>query len=769
MLAPHSRFVGHEQGARLLAAGALAAAWMVLAWQWLSGTVTIPWDAKAQFLPQLQFLAASFAKGESPFWTPNVFSGHPQIADPQSLIFSPPYVLLALFNSAPTAWAADTTIYLMLLASAIALMLWLADKGLHPAAAVMAALSFAFGAAMAWRIQHVGQVMSLAYLPVVLLFLDRALTRRSVANSALAGLAAALLVLGRDQIALLSVYFLIAYVVSGWWTAPDRAASVRTSIKPLAAAAFVGSLVIAIPVILTALVAADSNRPSIDFEGAGHGSLHPALLLTAFAPDVFGSSGHYGEYWGPPSGIWKDTQLYLAQNMGQLYIGALPILMLIRGLATGVIWRREVRIFTIALGVSIVYALGWYTPVFKFMHAYMPGVDLYRRPADAVFVIGFFASVLAGYSFHAVLTEHRERLSPQQVLVYATMPCIAFALMIGLAVYFKTIERAWPAIATAAGLMAAALIALWLVRAWGLGPPAATALIAVLMTADLGFSNGPGNATGLPPVAYEVLDPATKNSTIAKLKELVASNTSDNRRDRVELVGFGFHWPNASLTHGLENTLGYNPLRLGLYTRATGAGDQVGLPSQKGFSPLWPSYRSRLSDLLGLRYIATSVPIDGIDTGLKPGDLTLLAKTDDGYIYENSRALPRVLFATQSLRADFSSLLQTGAWPEFDPATAVLLEDAATGKAGGLGSARISAYHNTNIAIEAESQDGGFVVLNDIWQPWWFATLDGEDAPLLRANVLFRAVKVPPGHHTIRFSFEPLRGAFAQLKSRAPK
>ncbi|MGB4866190.1 MAG: hypothetical protein WBP38_09895, partial [Hyphomicrobium sp.] len=158
----------------------LAAAWAVLAWPWLSGAVTIPWDAKAQFLPQLQFLAASFAKGESPFWAPYVFSGHPQIADPQSLIFSPPFVLLAWLNPAPSAWAADVTLFAMVLISAAALFLWLTDKGWHAAAALLSAIAFAFGAAMAWRIQHVGQVMSLAYLPITLVLLDRALSRQSV-------------------------------------------------------------------------------------------------------------------------------------------------------------------------------------------------------------------------------------------------------------------------------------------------------------------------------------------------------------------------------------------------------------------------------------------------------------------------------------------------------------------------------------------------------------------------------------------------------------
>jgi len=47
--------------------GLFALAWTVLSWPWLSGAVTIPWDAKAHFYPQLQFLAQSIHRGEWPF------------------------------------------------------------------------------------------------------------------------------------------------------------------------------------------------------------------------------------------------------------------------------------------------------------------------------------------------------------------------------------------------------------------------------------------------------------------------------------------------------------------------------------------------------------------------------------------------------------------------------------------------------------------------------------------------------------------------------
>jgi uncharacterized membrane protein YfhO len=70
------------------------------------------------------------------------------------------------------------------------------------------------------------------------------------------------------------------------------------------------------------------------------------------------------------------------------------------------------------------------------------------------------------------------------------------------------------------------------------------------------------------------------------------------------------------------------------------------------------------------------------------------------------------------------------------------------------------------VIIEAESQSGGFVVLNDSWDDWWAVEVDGQPAPIERANVVFRAVTVPPGKHIVRFVFRPFRGALAEVLRR---
>jgi len=760
----------------LAAAAAFFCGWLVLAWPWLSGRYTIPWDSKAEFLPQIQFLAASLHSGQSPFWNPYIFAGHPQIADPQAMIFSPPFFLLALFVSAPTAWAVDATVFVSILIGGLALIAWFRDRGWHPAGAALAALVFGFGAAMAWRVQHTGQVLSLVYLPITLLLLDRALARDSWMYGACAGLAGACLVLGRDQVALLGVYLLIAYVLWRILSAKSPAAAWHEANLPLAAGIFAGLAVVAIPVLLTIIVAGQSNRPEIDFYGAGRGSLHPAYALTLFAPDLFASAGEMRDFWGPPSSAWAGTDLVLAQNMGILYLGAIPMLLLLFGAGSGAFWRRDIRFFALALPVVALYALGWYSPLFWVLHKFLPGVDLFRRPADAVFVIGFLGAVLSGYAAHLLLQHDHAGLSQRAfergLMCAAGGTAVALALCIATAIAFHHwIDAAKPMML--AGVLFALAAAVMMDALWILPirPLLACGAIIGFTVADLAISNAPGGATALPPAEYDMLSPTTKNETIAILKRKTAQGRSDTRRDRVELVGMGFAWPNASMTHGLENIVGYNPLRLDLYSLATGAGDSSGLTDQRTFSPLFPSYRAKLANLLGLRYIATASPMSILDPEAQPGDFPLVAQTADGYIYENPRSFPRVTFAASAAPADFDIILHTGTWPDEDLTNTVLLspedeKDSGLQATRGTGSVTITRYTNTEVEIEADSTRGGYVVLNDLWHPWWVATLDGVSEPVLRANVLFRTVRVPKGHHTVRFTFEPVTQALGSLLTR---
>ena len=743
----------------------LTAVWVLFSWPWLSGAVTIPWDAKAHFAPQVQFMAASFARGELPFWNPFAFSGHPQIADPQAMIFSPPMLLLALTNPSPSLWAIDTVVLAMLLFGGIG-VLWLArDLEWHWAAALVAAIAFAFGAAMAWRLQHFGQVFSLAYFPWALVLLRRALDRGSIGYGMLAGLVSAFIVLGRDQVALLCVYMLIGFVGAQWFAIGLNSSRLLRTLPPLLAGGALGIALIALPILMTTQLAAMSNRPSIDFAGAGAGSLHPALLVTSAIPHLFGAAGEMADYWGPPSFTWENTGLFIAQNMGLVYIGAITLIALAAGTVHGWFFHRDARYLLAAFAFVLLYGLGWYTPVFKAAYEILPGVDYYRRPADAVFAIGGMAGLLAGYAVNRLLRAIQPTFTRSHLAGTIVLVLLPFALSIAFASHFGRLDQATLPILQAAGWFAVAAASLYC-AIWlrPIRPVFAGLLITAPLAADIAINNGPNGASALPAAALEMLETNSPNETVRALQDRVAAATNDTHRPRVELYGLGFHWPNASLSHRLENTLGYNPVRLQIYSQATGAGDTSGLPGQRKVSPLFPSYRSRLADMLGLRYIATGEPIEKVDRSIAPGSWKPVARTKAGYIYENAGALPRVLFATTARSADFATLIKTGAWPEFDPETTVLLEDITRADRNRQpGKARIVDYRNTRIVIETNSPDGGWLVLNDIWHPWWKATLNGTPVEVHRANVIFRAVKVGSGRQNVTFTFSPVAASIAQL------
>lgn len=751
-------------------------AWVALSSPWLFGFVTIPYDAKAHFQAQIQFLSTALHTGQSPFWAPNVFVGTPQIADPQSLIFSPAF-LLAYFEAVPTFQQLDAYVLMLLGIGAVAILKLFQDRGWHPAGGVVAAIAFAFGASAAWRIQHVGQIQSYAFFGLALWLLQRALDRSSAVWGGLAGLAAGLMLAEPNQVALLGGYVLAGCLIGHWWLNFDQRGAFGRSLRPVAWATAVGILIVAVPLVLCVLYVGSSNRPVIAFDEAAHGSLHPASLITAFVADLYGALDPMVDYWGPYSVHWNKNELALSQNMGQLYVGTLPILLVLTaGLARGVLWEREVRAYVIMMLLLVLYALGVYTPAYSLFYEALPGVSLFRRPADASFLIGGLLSILGGYLVHRWLTYSLPGAHPRRQLLEVGLILAIVVTGILIALGEEKLALAWKPTLTAVGWLTLSTLLLAVPASWiKQGGAALVIAPALLMTADLAANNGPNESTAELSANFDVLRPDCKNETIRFLKAKVYRGPGSEWRDRVELVGLGFEWPNAALIHGLDHTLGYNPLRIGLVARAVGARDYIAGPDQRYFSPLFPSYRSILANLLGLRFIASSIPIEQVDKRLNRGDLKFLARTRDAYIYENVEALPRVMLVADWQHANFEQIIADGRWPDFDPTKTVLLDGdpEIAGTSESMPQVEMSGstvslrhYENTIVEIDVEAAHDGFVVLNDVWHPWWRAEVDGKPITIHRANVLFRAVWVPSGKHVVRFEFTPFSGAIAEIGER---
>src|SRR2546423_858992 len=105
----------------------IVAVWLIAASRWVWTDTVVPWDSKNQFYAFFRFLASALHSGASPFWNPYHYGGHPSVADPQSLVLAPAFLLWAPFDPAPSLRAFALIVYAHLLAGGPSL--WLCRRG----------------------------------------------------------------------------------------------------------------------------------------------------------------------------------------------------------------------------------------------------------------------------------------------------------------------------------------------------------------------------------------------------------------------------------------------------------------------------------------------------------------------------------------------------------------------------------------------------------------------------------------------------------------
>ena len=744
----------------------LAGAWFLLSWPWLIDGRVIPWDAKNHFYPILRFVAQSLHSDQSPFWNPYHMGGYPLVSDPQSMLFSPIMVGLAALVEKPSMRLVDAAQLLHLLIGGVGVLLFCRSSRWHPAAGLVAALVYMFGGSAAGRLQHTGMILSYGYLPVALLLLKVALDKPSAWYGAAFGLVAAIMAAHRDQVAYLGCLLLIFYAVHRLLTADSKRNFLRTRWPAVAAGAAVGTAALAVPLLLTFELLDLSNRPTIAFGAAAVGSMAPVNFVTLFAPDFFRSVSSLTGYWGPGGGLWGMDD-WTDRSVNYLYAGLLPAVLLVwYGVVAGWLRAREIRFFAVVLVCAAIYTVGKHTPLFRLAFELVPGVDLYRRPADASFILNFALAFASGYLLHRLLRDGATARPSRGVLLAAG--AAAAAALLALALIAQRHGQLGHALGTLALAAAGAALVGFLLRGVGrdrLHRPAWVAAALLLLVLDLRVYNSGAvyNSQDLRQLAGFDAD-SDGDMVAAVLQEHLerAAEPLDGPY-RAEILGLGGIWQNAPMMFNIEDTLGYNPLRLETYEVATGA-SETSHEAKRRFSALMRSYRSTLANLLGIRFITTTVPIEAIDSSLRPGDFRLVDQVGKVRIYENPRAFPRAFVAERAVAVDTERVLRSGVMPQVDFRTTVLLDPLPPGwraPAGGDPKAEppralITSYTNTEVAVQVTARRPSFLVLNDLYYPYWRAYVDGVETPILTANILFRAVPVPPGEHEVVFRFEPL-------------
>lgn len=134
-----------------------------------------------------------------------------------------------------------------------------------------------------------------------------------------------------------------------------------------------------------------------------------------------------------------------------------------------------------------------------------------------------------------------------------------------------------------------------------------------------------------------------------------------------------------------------------------------------------------------------------------------LVHSGDVKIYENRGRLPRAFVVHRArVLSDDALALQAMEDASFSPSEEVVLSDGEPLSApSGADKVTVTHYFPEQIVLEVSAAQEGYLVLSDAYYPGWRAWVDGLEAAIRRADLLFRAVRVPAGTHHVVLSYEP--------------
>ena len=162
--------------------------------------------------------------------------------------------------------------------------------------------------------------------------------------------------------------------------------------------------------------------------------------------------------------------------------------------------------------------------------------------------------------------------------------------------------------------------------------------------------------------------------------------------------------------------------------------------------------RLTLVDQQGQRYLLSH--LEG------KSDHTLVYRSEDVAIFQNHDVLPRVFMAYQARAVpDDAQALSILGSADSSPRREVLLAAAQVAPTepptAGTERVELSVYDSRQVVVNVQAPAAGYLVLTDAWYPGWRVRVDDQEEPLLRADLIFRAVYLQAGEHTVEFSYEP--------------
>jgi hypothetical protein len=649
-------------------------------------------------------------------------------------------------------------------------------------AAVFSALAYGLSEEMLERLRHINHVHVIAWLPLIVLALDRLRgphTLRWVAIGAFA--VGSCILAGHPQPALYVMYCAGLYALVGLFVEsrtanhesrttnpesripnPGRRLRWLTATAVMFALGILLSAVKALPLIeARTLVIRSSGLTFERFVG-------PSLTGPQSFSFVFPTILH------PPT-----TEL-------PTYVGIATLLVAVIGISRlRTDWRIAFWLLMSALGV--VMALGTSTPLVTLAY-YVPLYSWFRNLSRHMFLFAFGFSVLAGYGVAAM---QRREASPRAVRV--AVGVVAMAMLAG-----ALLIRAYPAsfpLEGPHGEPGPGALSFFSVGVWIQFIALTAAVVAILWV-----RRRPS------PISYLAL-------TVVLVVDLLNALPYDIKRDGIEIYAITAEQTKPSV-HAIAIAKALEPT----HARALAIGgtqvDEVApgtfarawrIPIAGGYGAMLIDRLSRLAtmgangevrpavladedqalDVMAVKYAIVNTAqlsdperrrwLYRSDRWREAMHFRTSRQTDRGMdqdvadetdvtVFENRRALPRAWMVdmVRSLpEADALRAVKTSRFPDgasFDARRTALVDPSnvpptATFSPGAF-EARVTRIGDGDIGLRVTSEGSGFLVLSENAYPGWRARIDGTEAPIYRTDITLQGVVVPAGTHRVDFTLE---------------
>lgn len=669
-------------------------------------------DTLRQLYPWKTFTIETLRHATIPLWNPYNFSGAPLLANSQSAVFYPFNIIYFLFSQ-PVGWA--ILVMLQPLLSSIGTYLFARKIGISRNGSLFSGVTYGYCLFMTSFLEYntVGHVM--IWLPFALYgteLLHEKISSKSmlvfISSIALAAFAGHLQLFGY-LVLFTYAYFLLKKRFS-----------------------FLFFIILLLPFALSAIqliptfeLLSYAARAPQEYEFLIEKLLiQPYQLILFLGADLFGNPATYN---------------YLLSDSypgNAIYVGIIPFLFTLGALH---LWRKNKFVKFFSLASIVILFLIVRTPFSELLYRLPLPLISTSSPTNMIFLLSFCLSVLAGFGLDAINHHHWKR-----ILIPV---CIVF-------------------------------IILWIVRVTNPG---------ILNRNNLVYS-----AVLFATSAVFILKSKRHSLLIFCLLTITVLDSWYFFQKFNSFVPRKLVFPEAQVLTwftdhaGADRFWGYKAANV-----ESNFATQYKLYSPEGYDPLYPKWygellwakegklhgvfdnttrsdaviaqditrSQKILNVLGTRYIIDRSENASDERTFPPHRYRLVYEDNGWKIFENLASVPRVMlvnnFKSYTNASEFENAFFDDA---FNPRQTVLLQRSPNipiDSESELGTATIISYTPNVVTIKISAPAHQLLVLSDTYFPGWVATVDGIQAPVLKANWAFRAVEVPKGTNTVIFEYKP--------------